>query len=178
MSEKIKDATLNSQDDSMEEVSFAAGLAAAGAVSTANQDTDEDLSSVAELVGGRGEVGRRALRQVFSRLEKVLGDEMSQLHEGRTDGLDEIAQRKSQCLLDLARLSRALNIDALAADNEGESFKEEVARIKAKLSENEATLKFYLEAAREVATMVAESVRMADSDGTYSESGPFGRYGR
>jgi len=94
------------------------------------------------------------------------------------DGLDEIAQRKSQCLLDLARLSRALNIDALAADGEGGSFREEVARIRTKLSENEATLKFYLEAAREVATMVAESVRMAESDGTYAESGPFGRYGR
>lgn len=161
----------------MEKAAFKVEAAIDNAVPDANQEVDENLTSAGVLAGGQGAVGRRALLQVFSRLEKILDDEVALLQQGKTDGLEEITQSKNQCLLDLTRLSRALNMETLMMDDEGGAFKQEVIRIHEKIVANEATLKFYLDAAREVAAMVAESVRMAESDGTYAESGPFGRYG-
>ncbi|MGV6872321.1 flagellar export chaperone FlgN [Pseudochelatococcus sp. B33] len=121
---------------------------------------------------------RRALGQVFTRLEAVLEAERDALQQGRMADLDEITRRKSQCLLDLTRLSRALNVEALAAEEGGEPFLRELAGVKARLADNEAMLRRYVEAAREVASLVADGMRASESDGTYAEAGPFGRYGR
>lgn len=138
--------------------------------------SDRDGNVVAG--GGARAGGHRALAQAFSRLEKALDAEIEVLEQGRMAALDEIVQRKNQCLLDLVRLSRSLNMETLAADGEDGTFVQEMARVKARLADNEAMLKRYLDAAREVATLVADSMRASESDGTYAESGPFGRYGR
>lgn len=128
--------------------------------------------------GGRGAGARQALGLVFTRLEAVLDAEREALERGRMFDLDEITRRKSQCLLDLTRLSRAMNVEALAAEEDGDAFLHELACVKARLADNEATLKRYVEAAREVASLVADGMRASESDGTYTEAGPFGRYGR
>ncbi len=129
-------------------------------------------------LAGPASGAQRALGQVFARLEAVIEDELAALQEGRIAGLDEITRRKSQCLLDLTRLARALNVEALTADEGGEALRQDLIHIKAKLADNEATLKRYMEAAREVASLVADGLRASESDGTYAEAGPFGRYGR
>lgn len=127
---------------------------------------------------GNGAASSRALGRVFARLDAVLDSEREVLEQGRMGELDEVAQRKSQCLLDLTRLSRGLNAEALAAGEGGEAFTRELVRIRSRLADNEAMLKRYVDAAREVASLVADGLRAAESDGTYTESGPFGRYGR
>lgn len=129
-----------------------------------------------DLPGGSG--ARRALGQVFSRLEAILDAEREALEQGQMSGLDEITRRKSQCLLDLTRLSRALDVEALATGASEAALREELVRVRAKLADSEALLKRYVDAAREVTSLVADSLRASESDGTYAEAGPFGRYGR
>ncbi|MGI6246122.1 MAG: flagellar protein FlgN [Pseudochelatococcus sp.] len=119
-----------------------------------------------------------ALRQVLHRLEAALDAESEFLRQGLVGDFDAIMHRKSQCLLDLGRLSRAVTVEALASDEERRAIGRDVARIRDRLRESEEMLARYLEAAREITAIVNESARIADSDGTYAESGPFGRYGR
>lgn len=152
--------------------------AAEGVATQGRQDGLAADGAGAVRQGGPVSGAQRALGQVFARLEAVIEDELAALREGRVAGLDEITRRKSQCLLDLTRLARAINVEALTADEGGEALRQDLIHIKARLADNEATLKRYMEAAREVASLVADGLRASESDGTYAEAGPFGRYGR
>lgn len=127
---------------------------------------------------GRDRGAPSKLGQVFARLDAVLEAERSALLQGRMADIEEITRRKSQCLLDLTRFSRAVDVEVLAAREGKEQFTRELMHLKEKLADNEAMLKRYVEAAREVASLVAEGLRASESDGTYTEAGPFGRYGR
>ncbi|MFC0217202.1 hypothetical protein ACFFJ7_02200 [Pseudochelatococcus lubricantis] len=119
-----------------------------------------------------------ALKQALRRLDAALDAESAFLRQGLAGNFDEITRQKGQCLLDLARLARVVDVQALATGEEGDALRRNVRHIRARLADSEATLARYLDAAREVGAIVSEGMRLAESDGTYAEAGPFGRYGR
>lgn len=142
------------------------------------------MSEEAAIDGGAAKPARRGgstrltLDQMFGRLDVILDAEREALEQGRLDELDDISRRKSQCLLDLTRLSKALDGRKLFIEEGSEAIMQEAARIRTKLADSETMLKRYVEAAHEIAALVAEGLRASESDGTYAEAGPFGRYGR
>ena len=79
--------------------------------------------------------------------------------------LREFNNRKSQGLLELSRSLRYFQVappsNAVLA---------RLAGLREKLDINQAVLKLHLDAVREVSTIMADAIRDAESDGTYSPS--------
>ena len=105
------------------------------------------------------------LDRAIQRLEEVVEQETAALRTRATIDLREFNNRKSQGLLDLNKALRV--IDNAAADR---GVAARLAQLRAKLDVNRAVLKMHLEAVREISTIVADTIRDADSDGTYSQS--------
>lgn len=105
------------------------------------------------------------LDRVIQRLEEVVDQETAALRARTPIDLREFNNRKSQGLLDLNKTLRV--IGNVAADG---GIAARLARLRAKLDTNRAVLKLHLEAVREISTIVADTIRNADSDGTYSQS--------
>jgi flagellar biosynthesis/type III secretory pathway chaperone len=105
------------------------------------------------------------LDRAIQRLEEVVDQETAALRTRAAIDLREFNNRKSQGLLDLNKALRV--IDNLAADR---GVAARLAQLRAKLDTNRAVLKMHLEAVREISTIVADTIRNADSDGTYSRS--------
>ena len=88
------------------------------------------------------------LERAIERLEEVVDQETTALRSRAAIDLKDFNNRKSQGLLELNRALRGFD----------------------KLDVNRAVLKTHLEAVREVATILADAIRDAESDGTYSPS--------
>jgi flagellar biosynthesis/type III secretory pathway chaperone len=105
------------------------------------------------------------LHQVLQRLEEVVQQETEALQSRRVVDLQDFNTRKSHCLLELTRALRL--IEGAPLD------KVLVARLtglRSMLEANRAVLKTHLDAAQEVSTIIADALREAESDGTYSLS--------
>jgi hypothetical protein len=98
-------------------------------------------------------------------LGAIVDQETSALRARAAIDLAEFNNRKNQGLLELNRALRAL--DAGSAKT---SIAPRLAALRAKLDVNRALLQTHLEAVREVASVVAQSIRDSESDGTYSPS--------
>ncbi len=105
------------------------------------------------------------LDRVIQRLEEVVDQETAALRTRAAVDLREFNNRKSQGLLDLNKALRV--IDNVAADS---GVAARLSQLRAKLDVNRAVLQMHLEAVREISTIVADTIRDADSDGTYSQS--------
>jgi len=105
------------------------------------------------------------LDRAIQRLEEIVDQETAALRTRATIDLKEFNNRKSQGLLDLNKALRV--IDNVAADR---GIATRLGQLRAKLDINRAVLKMHLEAVREISTIVADTIRDADSDGTYSQS--------
>jgi hypothetical protein len=105
------------------------------------------------------------LDRAIQRLEEVVEQETAALRTRAAIDLREFNNRKSQGLLDLNKALRVM--DNAAADS---GVTARLAQLRAKLEVNRAVLKMHLEAVREISTIVADTIRDADSDGTYSQS--------
>ncbi|MFG1480377.1 hypothetical protein V5F53_17235 [Xanthobacter sp. V4C-4] len=102
------------------------------------------------------------LLSAIEHLEDTIDAENSAFEAGVPFDIDEINRRKSRCLLELSRAARAMppgSDPELAA---------RVAGLKAKLERNCYILSVQLAAAQEVASILDEAMREAESDGTYS----------
>src|SRR4029453_16882340 len=102
------------------------------------------------------------LDRVIERLEEVVEQETAALRSRTVIDLKDFNNRKSQGLLELNRALRSLD---------GPPKKAVLARLaglRAKLDVNRAVLEMHLAAVREVATVLADAIRDAESDGTYS----------
>lgn len=104
-----------------------------------------------------------ALLEAMDRIGSIVDTETEALRQLRVVDLADFNNRKSRGLLDLTRAFRAL---------EGERLDERAAarlkQLRAKLEANQAALSMHLAAAREITTIVAQSIRDSESDGTYS----------
>jgi hypothetical protein len=103
------------------------------------------------------------LERAIERLGEVVDQETAALRNRVAVDLADFNNRKSQGLLDLNRALRAH--DGLARDK---AALERLAGLRAKLDANRAALKTHLDAVREVATVLSDAIRDAESDGTYS----------
>jgi hypothetical protein len=105
------------------------------------------------------------LERAIERLEEVVDQETMALRSRAAIDLKDFNNRKSQGLLELNRALRGF--DGLANNQVARARLE---GLRAKLDVNRAVLKTHLEAVREVATVLADAIRDAESDGTYSPS--------
>jgi hypothetical protein len=105
------------------------------------------------------------LDRVIERLEEVVDQETAALRNRTAIDLKDFNNRKSQGLLELNRALRGL-------DNppKDRTVTTRLAGLRAKLDVNRAVLETHLAAVREVATVLADAIRDAESDGTYSPS--------
>jgi hypothetical protein len=105
------------------------------------------------------------LEVTIQRLEEIVDQETLALRSRKAVNLKEFNDRKSQALLELTRSLRQMQgagrDPALAA---------RVGALKVKLAVNQAALKVHLEAVREISTSLAEAIRHAESDGTYTQA--------
>ena len=106
-----------------------------------------------------------AFERCIERLEDVVERETAALKGRAAADLREFNNRKSQGLLEL---SRSLRHFQLAPPSNAVLAR--LAGLREKLDTNKAVLKLHLEAVREVSTIMADAIRDAESDGTYSPS--------
>ena len=103
------------------------------------------------------------LENAVRRLEEAVDQETVALRSRAPIDLQEFNNRKSQGLLELDRALRMLG-----ANQPSDALKSALASLRDKLDLNREVLKTHLDAVREVAGIIAEAIRNAESDGTYS----------
>ena len=107
--------------------------------------------------------GQSVFLEVIERVEHVVEAETQALKQFKAVNLQEFNERKSQGLLEMSRAVRGLGASALDA---GTSAR--LTALRTKLEINQALLSTHLRAAREITTVMAETIRDHESDGTYS----------
>ena len=103
------------------------------------------------------------LLAALKRLEETVEAETEALLTRRRADHAALNRAKSQSLLELTRLTRGLDpagIDAATAIH--------LARLRDRLARNQQVVGLHLRAVEEISGIVAESIREAESDGTYS----------
>lgn len=105
------------------------------------------------------------IEKAAERLEQVIDQETAAL-QTRT-GVDhkDFNDRKSLGLLELTRAMR--HVEGTPPD---QALLARLSRLRDKLEINRAALRTHLDAVREISTIVADAMRNAESDGTYSPS--------
>jgi hypothetical protein len=103
------------------------------------------------------------LDRVIERLEEVVEQETAALRSRTAIDLKDFNNRKSQGLLELNRALRGLD-----GPPKDKAVLARLAGLRAELDVNRAVLEMHLTAVREVATVLADAIRDAESDGTYS----------
>lgn len=128
------------------------------------------VSSAAIGAGARpydekGTVMLSLVESAIERLEEAVEQETAALQTRAGIDLKEFNNRKSQGLLELTRAMR--HIEGATPEPE---LVTRLARLRSKLEINSAALKMHLDAVREVSAVMADAMREAESDGTYSRS--------
>jgi hypothetical protein len=111
-----------------------------------------------------------ALRQAAERLLQLLERETAALCTRQPVDMDDLCNRKNQALLELSRIGRRVEHDAV-----DDRLRATLAELRRRLDENRSALKLHLQAVGEVADILATAIRDAESDGTYSTGG-YSRY--
>ena len=101
----------------------------------------------------------------LQRLEEIVDQETLALRTHKAVNLKEFNDRKSQALLELTRSLR--HVQGAGSDP---ALAQRVGALKVKLAVNQAALKVHLEAVREVSASIADAIRQAESDGTYTQA--------
>jgi hypothetical protein len=107
------------------------------------------------------------LETSIMRLEEIVEQETTALKTRQAINLKDFNDRKSQALLELTRSLRTLGTGGSVSSP---TLAVRVGSLKAKLAVNQAVLKVHLEAVREISTTLADAIRHAESDGTYSQA--------
>jgi hypothetical protein len=119
--------------------------------------------------GARGNEGKGTsamlglVESAIERLEEAVAQETAALQSRKTFDLKEFNDRKSRGLLELTRAMRM--IEGTPPDA---ALVNRLVGLRSKLEVNSAVLKLHLDAVREISAAMAEAMRDADSDGTYS----------
>jgi hypothetical protein len=106
-----------------------------------------------------------AFLAVVDRVEAIVDAETQALTRNIPADMTEIGNRKRQGLLDMSRTLKAAVAEGPRAD-----IRDRLASFSTKLDRNRKVLGAQLLAVREIAEIVAQTLRDAESDGTYSAS--------
>lgn len=104
-----------------------------------------------------------AFMTIMDRLEAVVDGETGALKLNLPARVGETGQRKRQGMLELGRAMRLL-----AKDGPDPRVQERLRGFAAKLEDNRRVLDTHLRAVRDVADIIARTMREMESDGTYS----------
>jgi len=103
------------------------------------------------------------LDNILSRALALLDEETKALRDGRAVEHSSFIARKSMIAFELdaiARMPRAAEPD--------EGARRQLRQLRAKLEENRSLLEVHISACKEIAKILADAVRSADWDGTYT----------
>lgn len=112
----------------------------------------------------RGLHARNTIDRTMQRIEKLVDRETEALRTRTAIDLKESNNSKSQALLELGLAARSLEGIQLDAD-----LVERLKLLRTKLEVNQTMLRRHLEAVREVASVVADTIQDREWDGTYSQ---------
>jgi hypothetical protein len=101
---------------------------------------------------------------LIDRLEDLLERETGGLKSYSITELKELNHRKSQCLLELMRASRSLD-----GQPQSRALVERLAALRNTVDRNQAALQIHVDAVKEIATIISDTLRDTESDGTYDE---------
>jgi hypothetical protein len=104
-----------------------------------------------------------ALGHAVGRLEVLIEQETAALRHATADDLRDFNNRKAQAFVELNRAIAGVGPRAPSPD-----VRQRLTALRGKLDANRRALKMHLDAVQEVATMLADQMREAESDGTYS----------
>lgn len=121
--------------------------------------------AINSVVGGIGDVqkGYSALNLVIAKLQRLLGEEKSQLSAGDLSSLPAVAGQKIQLFAQLSNFGQSgylLNLD--------DETTEKIRNVKILLEENARLLKLRMDAISEVTDTISAAMTEADGDSTYS----------
>ena len=102
-----------------------------------------------------------AITGALERLEELIDRENHALVVHEALDYADLNRRKSQSLLEVTRLSRSLPPGSAA------SLAPQLGRLRDKLTDNHRTLGVHMNAVREIADLIVQSLSDAESDGTY-----------
>jgi hypothetical protein len=105
------------------------------------------------------------IQAAVTRLIEVVDQETIALRTTPSSDLKDFNARKAHALLDLDRATRSLK--GVRPD---EATLRLLASLREKLDLNQHVLSMHIEAVREIAGVIADTIREADSDGTYTHS--------
>jgi hypothetical protein len=108
----------------------------------------------------------RSFQETFVRLKTLLASESQALRDGGTTDLAANADTKARILLELTQWK---NLEAETALS-----REDASILVALLNDNARLLERHMLAANRIASMLAQHLRDAESDGTYGSG--YGRY--
>lgn len=97
------------------------------------------------------------------RLELLIGEETAALRHASIADLKGFNNRKAQVLMELDRA-----VTSGDGATPSPQMRQRLVSLREKLDVNRRKLKIHLEAVQEVAGMIADQIRDADSDGTYT----------
>jgi hypothetical protein len=106
-----------------------------------------------------------SLMRTVERLKETLEQETAGLRARAQIDLKDFNNRKTHGLLELTRAMRHLDKGGMT-----DAVTARLSDLRVSLEINQSVVKMHLEAVREVSTIVADAIRDAESDGTYSVS--------
>ncbi len=116
---------------------------------------------------------RNAIDRTMQRIEILVDRETEALRTRTAIDLKESNNNKSQALLELGLAARSLEGIELDSD-----LVARLRMLRGKLEANQSMLRRHLEAVREIAGVVADTIQDSEWDGTYSQhAGSGGYYG-
>jgi hypothetical protein len=130
---------------------------------------DRRTTAPAHAIKPEPDVSLALVIAVIERIEGYLDEETAALENSREFDFKASNDRKSQGLVDLNQALRRLPQTQLNADLKGrlEAFRQ-------KLAVNLKTIRLHLDAVKELASILSDAIRDAESDGTYTRSiGPY-----
>ena len=105
---------------------------------------------------------------IVERVAAILDAETEALGHGVPLDIAEFNHRKRHALLELTRGLRAFGDPGPPAQGPHEALRDCLGRFAAKLERNRRALDTRLRAVREIADIIAQTIRESESDGTYS----------
>jgi len=112
----------------------------------------------------RGSATRSAIERTMQRVERLVDNETAALRTRTPIDLKESNNGKSQALLEFSLAIRALNGTPLDSE-----LTQRLGVLRSKLETNRVVLGRHLEAVREIANVVADTIQDSEWDGTYSQ---------
>jgi len=106
---------------------------------------------------------RDAVLSAISRLEDVLGEEIETLAKPASANLLSTNNKKSHLLVDLNSA-----LQTLRPRDVDPSIVSGLTRLRQKIAANMSVLRMHMEAAKEISSILSDSVLSAQSDGTYT----------